>query len=266
MGEAIIVDNTPSDSFCVVLSRGLFSRMPRIVRNEKNQGIAKALNQGIRLARELGYQWVITFDQDTVVNDNFISQMSLVYDRISATSIHSVAVLGPNYIDQVLQSSAHAVVISEYAVEVREVITSGSLISIEAFTAVGGFEEKLFIDMVDTDFCFRVRQKGYSVWRTSATLMDHSLGRLSTRHILGFSFNVTNHLPQRRYYIFRNTLFMVWKYKYFDPRWALQMIGNYLPKIFIKACVFETKRWRNFLFILRGIHDALLSRYDRNYL
>ena len=264
--EVIIVDNTPDDYFFSVLSLGLFDHMPRVIRNKKNLGVARALNQGMEMARDLGYKWVVAFDQDTTVAADFFSQMAQVYERISSGTGRLIAVLGPNYIDQVLQSPAYTVDWSVEATEVRDVITSGSLLSVEVFSSLGGFDEKLFIDMVDTEYCFRVRRAGYMVWRTSKPLMEHSLGSLTSQSFLGFRFNVTNHLPQRRYYIFRNTLYMVWNYKSYDPQWALKMMVDYLPKVFIKACVFETKRWQNFLYILRGSRDAFLARYDRNFL
>lgn len=266
VGDVIIVDNTPDDSFFSTLSFGLFEQAPRVIRNKMNLGVARALNQGVELARDLGCKWVVTIDQDTEVAPNFISRLSQVYAELSAGSGAPVAVLGANYIDEILERPAHAAVAGTGAVRVKEVITSGSLVSVAAFSAVGGFAEKLFIDMVDTEFCFRARQAGYSVWRTCEPLMEHSLGRLTPREFFGMRFNVTNHLPQRRYYIFRNTLYMVWKYKNFEPLWGLRMVCVYLPKTFVKACVFESQRRQNFLFILRGIRDAFSSRFDRNCL
>ena len=266
VGAVIVVDNTPNDSFFSAFSPGLFSKAPQLIRNKKNLGVARALNQGVERARGLGFEWVLTFDQDTVVKENFVSQLLQSLAGISAGSARPVAVLGANYIDMVLGRPAHDDAAAADAVEVREVITSGSMVSVAAFSAVGGFAEKLFIDMVDTEFCFRAREAGYSVWRTSAPLMEHTLGKLSPREFLGMRFNVTNHRPERRYYIFRNTLYMVWRFKGFDPLWALRMLCDYLPKTLIKACLFESQPGRNFLYILRGVRDAVFARYDRNVL
>lgn len=266
VGEAIIVDNTPGDQFFSTLCFDLFDHPPRVVRNNENLGIACALNIGVSLARDLGYSWVVTFDQDTDVTPHFVSQMLRIYERIAASSLRPVAVLGANYYNQVFRVPAHAVDTEQEAVEVKEVITSGSLLSVAAFSSLGGFAEKLFIDMVDTEYCFRARQAGATVWRTSKPLMVHSLGRLTPRRIWRYRFNLSNHAPQRRYYIFRNTLYMVGRYFGFEPHWAMQMVFSYLPKTLVKACVFETNRWENFKYILRGIRDAVLSRYDRNCL
>lgn len=261
VGEVIIVDNTPEESPAIVAKSG-FERTPQVIVNMSNLGIAKALNQGIKLARRLGYEWVCTMDQDSIPFDCFFSQMAQIASR-RINDINPLAVMGPNYLESKLQRPAHETGNGADAVEVRDVITSGSFISVAAFSKVDGFEEKLFIDMVDTDFCFRVRQAGYSIWRTADPLMEHSVGALTPKSFMGMRFNVTNHLPQRRYYIFRNTLYMVGKYCLDEPKWALSMLCSYLPKVFVKSCVFEKLRRQNFRYICLGSFDALTSSFTR---
>ena len=158
--EVIIVDNTPDDRFFSALSFGLFDHMPQVIRNKKNLGVARALNQGMEMAQQFGYKWVVAFDQDSTVVVDFFLRMAQVYNRISSSTGRLIAMLGPNYIDQVLHRPAYAVDLAVEAMEVLDVITSGSLLSVEVFSASGGFDEKLFIDMVDTEYCFRVRQAG----------------------------------------------------------------------------------------------------------
>ena len=266
VAEAIIVDNTPGDQFFSTLCFDLFDHPPRVVRNNENLGIACALNIGVSLARDLGYSWVVTFDQDTDVTPHFVPQMLRIYERIAASSLRPVAVLGANYYNQVFRVPAHAVDTEQEAVEVKEVITSGSLLSVAAFSSLGGFAEKLFIDMVDTEYCFRARQAGGAIWRTSQPLMVHSLGRLTPRNVLGFRFNLTNHLPQRRYYIFRNSIYLAMRYSFYDPSWCCYIVLNYLPKVCIKACLFENRKKENFQYILMGVLDGVLSRFSRKLL
>ena len=44
-----------------------------IIKNGKNEGIAKALNQMFEFAIEQQYEYVLTLDQDSVCPDNIIS-------------------------------------------------------------------------------------------------------------------------------------------------------------------------------------------------
>ena len=152
-------------------------------------------------------------------------------------------------------------------VEITDVITSGCLMSIEAFENVGGFCDKLFIDMVDCEYCFRLRQHGYKVLIYTKPLMNHSLGNLQVIEIFGKKIKLFNHSPFRRYFIFRNTIYMLKKYFLFDMQWCIRVIAlNYLPKLFIKACLLEKRRKENFVWIIKGIRDGLLSRFDNAFM
>lgn len=265
VGAVVVVDNTPFPPFFSDLSLEAFVKSPTIITNRKNLGIARALNQGCFEALRQGYRWATTLDQDTAVNGFFVRDLLTVYEQIVVHD-RKIAVLGANYVDRNMGRPAHNVIASKSASKVKDVITSGSLMSLEVFAELTGFDERMFIDMVDTDYCFRARRAGYSVWRTSAILMQHSIGNVSPCCIAGFQFTLPNHLPERRYYIFRNTLLVVRRYGLIDPAWAIGLLFEYLPKLAVKACIFENKRFANFKFICLGIFDFICSRYSRQIL
>ena len=51
-----------------------------IIKNGKNEGIAKALNQMFEFAIEQQYEYVLTLDQDSVCPDNIIEEyLSLIH-------------------------------------------------------------------------------------------------------------------------------------------------------------------------------------------
>ena len=56
-------------------------------------------------------------------------------------------------------------------------ITSGSLINTSIFSEIGGYNEKLFIDEVDHEYCYRIKMLGYSVLQLENILLNHTLGR-----------------------------------------------------------------------------------------
>jgi len=93
--------------------------------------------------------------------------------------------------------------------EEREwLVTSGSLLDLNVFKEIGEFDENLFIDYVDTDYCIRLRKSGYKLIQFARPIMMHSLG--ITKDTLGYSFY--EHSPIRNYYIFRNKLYILTKY------------------------------------------------------
>ena len=60
-----------------------------IIKNGKNEGIAKALNQMFEFAIEQQYEYVLTLDQDSVCPDNIIEEymISSVKDTASTGSL-----------------------------------------------------------------------------------------------------------------------------------------------------------------------------------
>ena len=46
-----------------------------VIRNEKNLGIAAALNLGFRVAIEKQYEWIVAFDQDSTVTEGCIEAL-----------------------------------------------------------------------------------------------------------------------------------------------------------------------------------------------
>ena len=263
----VIVDNTPTQECPDVLEKCNCLDNIEIIRNKMNFGIARALNQGIRRARLLGHEWVVTFDQDTRVDADFFVNIYKAYLVLDGHTTHPIAVMGANYTDMTSGAQPHQYpVAAGEAILVAAVITSGSLISTWVHEKIGGFDEKYFVDMVDFEYCVHARQLGYSVYRTNKPLMVQSIGDAEQKRLFGFVFNVTNHMPQRRYYIFRNSINMAKRYLFFDPCWCLHILFSYLPKVCIKACLFENRKKENLHYILMGSLDGLCSRFSRKVL
>jgi rhamnosyltransferase len=55
-------------------------------------------------------------------------------------------------------------------------ISSGSLLPMAALEAVGIMDEGLFIDHIDTEWCFRARSLGFGIFGVCDAVMRHSLG------------------------------------------------------------------------------------------
>ncbi|MGC4038025.1 MAG: hypothetical protein QM764_18835 [Chitinophagaceae bacterium] len=100
-------------------------------------------------------------------------------------------------------------------VEENAVITSGSLMNLSIWNHAGGFDQKLFIDEVDHEYCYRVKSSGYRVIRIPEVHLSHQLG---TKKEAGYGGIVnktkrTIHSPHRVYFMVRNYLYVRTKYK-----------------------------------------------------
>ena len=100
------------------------------------------------------------------------------------------------------------------------VMTSGNVINLDAFKAVGGFSDEYFIDCVDFDFCAKLRQCGYQILRLNKIKLNHSLGKYKKKVIFGKAYTSFEHSALRRYYIVRNRLYFCNKFKDVFPEYC----------------------------------------------
>ena len=230
--------------------------------NDANKGIATALNQGIAWAREQGDGYALTFDQDSRVCEDFTARLAQVYDAYPDKA--RLAIVGANYTHAGQNLSGYPASDFTYGGgqgwhEVVMAITSGSLMSLAAYTQVGPFLDALFIDHVDTEYCLRARAKGFHIVVTDAPLMEHSVGQLTPRRVLGRQVWTFNYSPLRWYYRTRNHLYLLRRYLRQEPRWLGRTVNDLL-RGWIKLLLLEDQKARKIAATLRGIRHGLFSR------
>ena len=256
----IVVDNASGDSCHAVFETLKQYEKLILVRNAANFGIAQALNTGVRVAAQSGYAWALLLDQDTSVYPQLLANLNTVYSDYPEKT--RLAVIGTHFHDRHRPRSDTVMdpppVFSWQ--EVDWVITSGSLISIPVFQAVGPFREDFFIDFVDTEYCLRARRAGFKIIRTTAELMLHAIGA-STRHtIAGMQKWTSNHVPDRRYYITRNYTIMLREAG--NHRWgSWAVMGGLASLKSIKRIVFyERNKAAKLLAVFHGLVDAIRGK------
>jgi rhamnosyltransferase len=144
------------------------------------------------------------------------------------------------------------------ATETVTAITSGSLVSLPVFQALGGLRDDFFIDCVDHEYCLRARTHGFRVMITSRALMEHPIGNSTYHRFLGRTVRTTNHAPLRQYFMARNLLILIREYARKEPRSIYAYCGGYL-RAAIKLCLFEDARLSKIKSIVRGCFDGALS-------
>ena len=152
-----------------------------------NLGIGAGHNVGIQQAKIIGSSFILLLDQDSQVAPNMVAVLRAAYDSLRNKGI-KVAALGPQYCDSDNGALSQFVrvgfwrfnrVIGETASSVVEadfLVSSGSLLALSAIETVGLMDEGLFIDHVDTDWCFRAKYLGFQIFGVCNALMTHSLG------------------------------------------------------------------------------------------
>jgi len=237
--QVLIYDNASENIADIGILAGEFDNVS-IIKGNINNGIAKALNELFYEARSLDYSHIITLDQDSVCENNLV-------EALSKGIGDNVAIVSPKI---VYRNNEHISTSDGNNFEIVDwVITSASLTSVKAWDDVGGFDENLFIDKVDYDFCVRLHRIGYNIIRANQVRLLHELGNLKTRCILGRTIYVTNHNNFRIYYMVRNSIYLKRNKNMGSPR-------VFVTKLLIKILLFEDDKVNKIKAIKKGIKDG----------
>lgn len=262
--HVLIVDNNSRDfDFSVLVA---LSEKVSLLVNQENLGVATGFNKGVAFAIERGSSHVILFDQDSLPGEGMVAKMHEVAQDAKSRGIR-VAALGPNYMDVKGSGQSPFVKVqgvrlirvsgeSNSFVSVDHLISSGCLIDLLALNDIGLFEDKLFIDYIDTEWCLRAKSKGYELYGVSEAYMEHDLG---DQFLKIFHKTIPVHSPLRHYYLMRNGIWLM-RQSWVGWRWRC-IDAVRLAKIFIVFSIFGKPRLEHIRSMLRGIKDGLLSRF-----
>ncbi|MCP1429495.1 rhamnosyltransferase [Microbacterium foliorum] len=178
-----------------------------VIRQPENLGIAAALNVGLHAAFSRGSQYAITFDQDSTPRRDTVEVLRTAFS--APHDARRVAAVVPGHFADVKQSSGAGA----YP-DARRVIQSGMMLSARSFEELGDFDERLFIDLVDTEYELRIIALGRHII-AAPTRIGHELGRtLGLRPFGALPPTVTTmaSTPFRYYYRARNRVLITGRY------------------------------------------------------
>lgn len=248
---AVVVAYHPDELRFALLLHRLETEVQRIVvvdNTGHNRGLAAAQNRGIALARAAGATHVLLLDQDSVPLPGMTARLLRGLEALQARGV-KVACVGPRLRCYGSLTRARD--------ECDALIASGSLLPMAVLDEVGGMEEALFIDQVDTEWCLRARRRGYRAFGVRDAVLDHRPGE-SLRWIwLGRWRRLIRHPPFRYYTIFRNTLVLC-RRDYALPRFVLFQLC-WLATLFVAFGLFGG-RTGSLPMMLRGIAHGLAGR------
>lgn len=202
-----VVDNTPAGQATIILPEG---GSVVLLAAGTNLGLGAAYNRCFERAQADGFDWVVTLDQDTDLHADYLTRLAAELEAapsaLAGDPHRAIGVVGPAFINPALPDQVehrHGDLVA-----VEAVVSSGSLTSVDCWRATGGFDEKLFIDFVDTQFCLRAGAAGYAVVSVGVPLMTHGMGNTRKQSILRgrYSRMTSSYPPLRHYYIARNAI------------------------------------------------------------
>jgi rhamnosyltransferase len=262
--KVYIIDNSPDDH----------SRLARQIPNScyipnfNNLGIARALNQGCEAVLSDGYAWAMTMDQDSswdsIYLSKYINEVNRIYHMDNLVRSFSPNTVHQKEIRSVLGTIKRCLLRKKKPEKnndekdefeyVDRVISSGNIIHLEMWKTIGGFNDELFINDVDYDFCYRAIQKGYKIVKIYVCNMYHVDGeprRTFFPHAFWYHKERIYYAIRNKYFILNNYPDFAYKYKY---RASIRRIV--LEKLFFLE-------WRDFKYVVKGISDGKKNKLGK---
>ncbi|MDT8363232.1 MAG: glycosyltransferase family 2 protein [Nitrosomonas sp.] len=267
----IVVDN---DSVCDIteitqhLGKECVKRI-NLIELPYNGGLGKAFNIGIAAARDLNAVFVLLMDQDSIPASDMVGKLHDGYWNLEKNGV-PVGAVAPRYRIGTSSELSRFVRICRFGltrvpnddnincIRADFLISSGSLIAMRVLDQVGDMDAGLFIDHIDTEWCFRAQAKGFALYGASGAIMQHSLGD-KQMHIWWWRWrNISFHQPFRYYYMFRNSM-LLWQRPYMPGAWKRADKLRILYML-IWFTLFSPNRMANLRMMLKGLKDGFNRR------
>jgi rhamnosyltransferase len=276
VAHIVIVDNGSQPPAAELVEREPALRAARaagrleVIALPDNRGVAQGLNVGVARARERGAQFVLLLDDDSVPDAGMVATLLAGFDRGRTESGKApVAAVGPRVSDVrdprdypfirlgwIHNRHLRCGDSSDGVVACDFLISSGSLIALESLAAIGEFDETLFIDSVDLEWCCRARARGFALYGVCGARLDHRLGDHRRRIMKGVELVV--HPPERLYYMTRNRL-LLYARPYMPLKWKLKDLLRVMAK-FAATMLLIAPRFEYARMTLRAVRDAAARR------
>lgn len=208
-----------------------------------NKGIATALNWAARQAINDGFSVLLTMDDDTRIPATMVTEMVNFWNHYSKP----VGILSGVHHDRPATVSYRTVLFT---------LTSGNLLNLTAYQAIGGFRDELFIDHVDHEFGFRLNQNGYQVIELPGIHLNHRLGysqqiKLGPWIVRQYGTNS----PIRLYYYARNGMYIARTYLPEYPHF-FWMFTKEMARRWVKTLFLDKDKLTRIKMLLEGMKDG----------
>lgn len=260
--EIVIIDNNSKNIEEIAALAGNDNNAKiSLIRNQINEGIGKALNQAVIYAGQRGYQWLLTLDQDSICDVNYISPMlDLLLDDVgivypTVIDRRQINIDNENLPESWTRNFKRHIRNFLCNTKIDTPITSGALMNIRALNQVGGYDEYMFIDGVDFDIALKLQRAHYRIVHNHASTLEHQLGNPCMRKLWWGTINASGHSQKRVYYMTRNACYLFQRYRSFSLKWCVFNIGRAILCGLKNAIV--SQRYKDyFCAIYRGIIDG----------
>ena len=224
----------------------------------KNMGLAYALNYGCKKAISEGYEYVLTMDQDSFFDSGAVNKLkSFMLKNSKKYSIVSPNVKSLYYDEKdKVEKVTYIQFSTEKNTERNWTMTSGSLMNLNDFVKINGFDDKMFIAHLDVDIAIKINKINKKIIVIGNSIINQHFGNSKPRYILWKKVHPSFASPVRTYYLFRNQKYLEIKY----GKDIKKFINVNLFKFIVKITLFEDKKLVKYRMMYQGIKDAKIGQ------
>lgn len=208
----------------------------------ENLGLAYALNHICKIAIEDGFDFIFTMDQDSVFDEGAVKKMIEFAENNCQYGMIIPKIIP--YFNKIIRENESGD-LSETIVKFA--ITSGSLLNLDAYRMSEKFDDSLFIEHVDVDFCIKLNKIQRKIIRLNYVILFQRAGNSIPKKLLGRTVHPLFANPIRGYYLFRNQKYLKRKYGK-----ELYSYTGKLYKTLIKTILYEDQKGKRIKLYIEG--------------
>ena len=261
--KIILIDNESKKEFSDEINT---NDKIHLIKNENNEGFARANNQGIKYSLKNGFDYVLLLNNDTLITNNLldslIKQSNILNQKIiqplilnyDGTKIWNAGGTINNFFGT-FQTHKKGESFKNFKsnIDFTEWFTGCCvLIKSEVFYDIGYFDENFFAYYEDIDFSIRLKANGYSI----AMMNDSYLKHFESASSKSNNQSEGNLSPYVHYLNIRNHILLLKKHsKSFN---TIGVLFYQLIKILSYLIYFLIRfRFNKFKMVLKGFIDAI---------
>lgn len=224
--HVIVIDNGSSDGSADAVKQ--LHPDVTLIRNEQNHGFARAVNQGLKSADKNDYHLIL--NSDATLADNYLKKAIEFLETHPRCAIVTGQLLDPDGSRQNSFDNFPSLLSETFGkgllriilpkkypsknqpytspFEVESVIGAAMLVRQRAIDAVGLLDEDYFFFLEETDWCYRMKREGWSIYFVPEALAYHIQGETKKHVLIPAKIEYTNSL-----------------YKFFHKRYSILAYG-----------------------------------------
>lgn len=244
----VVVDNSDKPVNFVLDKLSKLNNV-KLISMHGNQGIAKALNVGCTYLVNNNFNVCLTMDSDSKFPSKYYED---IVDIIFPMLKKDYGLVGLNFNYFPLHRT-------DDVIKAKYWLTSGNFVNLDAYKAVGGFRDDLFIDYVDIEFDHSLIKQGYKIGYLKDYSIRHTIGNPIKKKIGNRIITSMNHPPIRYYYRYRNSRYLYKTDKeYYRAKYWGEIFLN-IPKMLL----WEKNRCSKIKMIIKGRKDAYRGKLGK---